>query len=738
MKHQGPQDADCTGQASSWLHTVVQALASTTASAASADERLQQACSSLLAGMRAAGVWILGPGTGPAHVLYQAVDADGPVATPEELALLPQALAPLVQRAHAARSRVVEHGLAWQQRVLVGVCCPLPGRQGLLGSLVCLLHPGGYRGDDDLGQLQLCADLLAMAMAAAPVPSQAGQEGQWARRYDALSTVLPGSAVVLSLQGHVTVAPAGGVTVPGLDKLQRSLGAVAAQPLQGAAGIEHTRRQSDAFCLAVQGQPSRCHVHHQGPDGLRVIEQRFSPVGDANGGTREVALYASDVTDVVRLKQSLRELSERDGVTGSMTMATLMQHARARVGALDASGRRPLLMSIVTEAATTAAHRLDAQAHENLLQAISGRIGRGLPGVGSIARRGERNFVAVIDVDQQEGRRQGADLAARVVNELREPFVIGRKELIMSVAVGYALFPHDGQDAEQLLGHADIAAAAAQRAGRNCAMAFRQEMVQDAQARTRLESQLYRAVENDEFVLAFQPKVDIRQGTISGVEALLRWQGNPAVGPARFIPVAEECGLISFIGEWAFRRACQTAVRWSDAGMRTPIAVNVSSRQFHDDDFHGTVSAILAETGCDPSLIEMELTEGAMFADPSAAVLSFGLLKDMGLSLSIDDFGMGFSSLAYLKHLPADCLKIDKAFVQGLPTDHDNGAIARAIVAMAKAMNMRVVAEGVEKMDCLQYLRDMGCDEAQGYYFSKPLSEQDFISWREAYCSISA
>lgn len=565
---------------------------------------------------------------------------------------------------------------------------------------------------------------------------------QWRRRFESLATALPGASMILSSKGDVLQFHRGRESVASIEKLFKGfsipldLKGEQSKPVKevnGVRSIDLTRRQSEAFKLALSGQSAKCHVNHQDPNGsgMRVIEQRFAPISGENGTPQEVALFARDVTDLVELKQSLRDLTERDCVTGSMTMASLIDYARLHVDCEASADRQIVFMSIEVDGFATGVHLLGNEAFEELLQGIYARISKSLPGVSAIARRGERNFVAVIEVD--DAKKFAAEASLALVRELREPLVTGRKEHAMSVTVGYAIFPEDGLNADEMFRHADIAASNAQRSGRNAALQFRREMAQDAMDRAQLEARLYKAVENEEFTLAFQPKIQLIDGAVVGVEALLRWNGKNSISPAQFIPIAEECGLILYIGEWVLRQACKTAKRWYDEGIKLPISVNVSTRQFSDNNFHTIVGEILSETDCPSHLIDLEVTEGVMFIDPEAAIASCAKLKEMGLSISIDDFGMGFSSLSYLKSLPADCVKIDRTFIIGVPGDTDNAAIAKAIIAMAKAMEMLVVAEGVEEPSELNYLKDLGCDQVQGYLFSKPLFEADFMAWLEAY-----
>jgi EAL domain-containing protein (putative c-di-GMP-specific phosphodiesterase class I) len=248
--------------------------------------------------------------------------------------------------------------------------------------------------------------------------------------------------------------------------------------------------------------------------------------------------------------------------------------------------------------------------------------------------------------------------------------------------------------------------------------------------RLALESDLRHALERDEFRLHYQPKVDIRSGRITGVEALLRWQqpGRALVPPAQFIPLAEETGLIVPIGEWVLKTACLHNKAWLDQGLpRLTVAVNLSARQFTHESLLQDVARTLRDTKLDPASLEFEITESMVMRDPEHAVKLLGGLKAMGICLSIDDFGTGYSSLSYLKRFPLDSVKIDRSFIQDLPGNADDAAITRAIVAMAHSLRLKAIAEGVETEEQLGFLREQGCDEMQGYFFSRPLPEDEFL-----------
>ena len=315
-------------------------------------------------------------------------------------------------------------------------------------------------------------------------------------------------------------------------------------------------------------------------------------------------------------------------------------------------------------------------------------------------------------------------VARKLLTAAARPILLGGEELALTASVGIALYPADGADGEALLKHADIALFRAKEQGRNNYQFYSAQMNTHTAERLAMEAKLRHALERGELSLNYQPKLDIRTRQVTGVEALLRWN-NPELGsvpPATFIPLAEETGLIVPIGAWVLREACKQAKRWQDSGLPgTRVAVNLSARQFREATLGQTVGRALAESGLDPRLLELEITESMVMQEPEKAAALLQDLKAMGLYLSIDDFGTGYSSLAYLKRFPIDSLKIDRSFIKDIPANSDDLAITQAVIAMAHGLRLRTVAEGVENEEQLEWLKRFGCDEVQGYLFSKPL-----------------
>ncbi len=322
----------------------------------------------------------------------------------------------------------------------------------------------------------------------------------------------------------------------------------------------------------------------------------------------------------------------------------------------------------------------------------------------------------------------------RIIETLSKPFHFNDNELYISVGIGLSVFPQDGLEPETLLSNADIALNTAKSYGPNTYQFFKGEMNETSIHRLQLENHLRHAIENEEFLLYYQPKVDIKTGTITGMEALIRWN-YPETGiicPDEFIPVAENSGLITSIGEWVLRTACQQAKQWRDDGFDLSVSVNLSARQFQQNDLIESIIAILEETQLDPHLLELEVTETAIMSDTEAAVATMHMMHNLGIRISIDDFGTGYSSLNHLKRFPIDTVKIDRYFVKDVTTDESDAAIVTAILEMAHKMDLTVVAEGVETEEHLTFLKDLHCEEAQGYLFSRPVPPLEATGLLEA------
>ena len=367
-----------------------------------------------------------------------------------------------------------------------------------------------------------------------------------------------------------------------------------------------------------------------------------------------------------------------------------------------------------------------------LLKAVAERLLRVFGKGFTVARLGGDEFAVLVDSCAQTS--QAAGLAQQVLEVMKGPFDVDRHQLFISASVGISVFPSDALNAEQLLRNADSALFKAKSSGREGYALYTEELTAHAQYRVEVASDLRRALEQHELRVYYQPVHDLKSSRLIGVEALVRWE-HPLRGllsPGEFIPIAERTGLIAEIDAWVLEQACWQMVQWQAAGVELSfVAVNISSRLFARPELFSLVSTVLADTGMDAALLELEVTESAVMDNSQVALEQMHRLRALGLRLAIDDFGTGFSSLLRLKRLPVQKLKIDQGFVAGLPGDNDDVAIVRAVIALGQSMGLQVHAEGIEQVEQAQFLLDLNCNLGQGYWFGRPMPARD-LDWQRA------
>ncbi|UOF89954.1 bifunctional diguanylate cyclase/phosphodiesterase [Fodinisporobacter ferrooxydans] len=368
-----------------------------------------------------------------------------------------------------------------------------------------------------------------------------------------------------------------------------------------------------------------------------------------------------------------------------------------------------------------------------LLQAVAKRL-TSLESIGeTVSRHGGDEFVFFLK--NTNDSKYGSSIAQTILDLLSLPFLIEGHELYITASIGISRFPFDGETAEQLLQYAETAMYQVKTQGKNNYQFYSASLSENVAERMELENSLRNALKKEEFFLSYQPKVDIKTNQVIGMEALLRWNHGKLgmISPAKFIPIAEESGLIVPIGEWVLRMACKQNKDWQDAGFPPlRVAVNLSARQFQKKNLVEVISKILAETGLEPRWLEVEVTESILMQNMEFTVSILQQLQAIGIHISIDDFGTGYSSLNYLKRFPINSLKIDQSFVQDIATDPDDAAIVTAVISLAHHMKLKVIAEGVETEGQLEFLRMRNCDDMQGYYFSKPLKAEEFTKLLES------
>jgi len=360
-----------------------------------------------------------------------------------------------------------------------------------------------------------------------------------------------------------------------------------------------------------------------------------------------------------------------------------------------------------------------------LLRQVANRLRGRMYELDTLARMGADEFAVLLDV---ESSRDLAGVASNILELFSKPFVLGGQEIYISASIGISCYPQDCEDAESLLKNADTAMHSAKTRGRNCSYFYAADMNAIALETLTLKNHLRQALDRQEFHLNYQPRVDLESGRIEGVEALIRWQ-HPERGfvtPAAFIPLAEQMGLIDRIGEWVLMTACKQHKAWLDSGLPPfRMAVNLSARQLRLPDLKQRVAAILAETGLDATYLELEVTESVFMENAVSASAMLSELRAMGIAIAMDDFGTGYSSLGYLKQFPLDFLKIDQSFVRGIPGSVNDMAIVRTIITLAKTLGLKVIAEGVEAIEQIAFLKLHGCEQYQGYHFSRPLMAKE-------------
>jgi diguanylate cyclase (GGDEF)-like protein len=425
-------------------------------------------------------------------------------------------------------------------------------------------------------------------------------------------------------------------------------------------------------------------------------------------------------------EETLRFVATHDALTDLGNRAIFTEQLGRALSRVSRYGRGLAVLFVDIDRFKVVNDTLGHTAGDRMLQECARRLRDCLRGSDTVARLGGDEFVVM--AEDFSGPRDAIAVAQKILASLGRPLVLEGQELIPSASIGIAIAPDDGADVEMLLKNADIAMYRAKDQGRNNYQFYSSQMNKHTFERLAMESSLRKATERGEFLLHYQPKLHLETGAISGVEALVRWR-HPDLGmvsPAQFIPLAEETGLIVEIGEWVLRTACEQGRTWREAGLPPfRIAVNLSARQFAQKHLLSDVARIMDETGIPADSLEFEITESLVMQNPEHATQMLNKLRGMGITLSLDDFGTGYSSLGYLKRFPINCVKVDRSFIKDIPNDKDDMAITRGVIALGHSLRLKVVAEGVETREQQDFLHENGCDEMQGFLFSKPLIAED-------------
>ena len=448
----------------------------------------------------------------------------------------------------------------------------------------------------------------------------------------------------------------------------------------------------------------------------------ISMVFDSNAPRPRFSFAAVEVTQRKQAEQEIQQLAYFDTLTGLPNRVLMNDRLHQILAQSAREGWQVGILFLDLDRFKLINDTLGHAAGDSLLKAVAQRLSSRLRSSDTVARLGGDEFVVVLSAVKQE--QDIAHTTEEILGGFSAPFDIEGQDIYISASIGVAIFPLDGQDVGSLLRNADTAMYVAKESGRDNFQFFSQEMNNRAVERMSLERNLRKALERQEFTLFYQPQFDVQHGRIIGMEALLRWN-HPEMGcisPGKFIPIAEETGLIVPIGEWVLRTACLQAKGWTDDGFsEICMAVNISGCQFKQNNLPQLVREVLSETGLNPANLELELTESILMENDSSAIDMLRELKTIGVRLAIDDFGTGYSSLTCLKHFPIDRLKIDQLFIKDITTNDDDASIADAIIALARSLRMDVIAEGVETREQVAFLKSRDCFEMQGFYFSRPV-----------------
>jgi len=449
------------------------------------------------------------------------------------------------------------------------------------------------------------------------------------------------------------------------------------------------------------------------------------PLRDENDRIIGIVGICRDVTEKKRAEAQIRFMALHDVLTGLPNRGMLMERLQGAIEQAKRNAGKVTVVFIDLDNFKLVNDSLGHGAGDALLKTVAERMVKCVRGSDMVVRLGGDEFVVLLS--GPDDRADPRLVLHRLRSAIAEPVPVEGQLFRITSSIGIASYPQDGQDAETLLLNADVAMYQAKEQGRDAFQFYTPEMNAAARERRLLQEGLRHAIAAEQFTLLYQPQIDLRTGSIFAVEALVRWN-HPELGliaPAKFIPMAEESGLIVPLGDWVLHEACRQNKAWQDAGMAPiSVSVNVSARQFRDKAWVERVARALEETGLAPRYLELELTESLLMHDVSHAVAVMRELQAMGVHFSIDDFGTGYSSLSALKSFPVARLKIDQSFVKNLPNDANERSIATAVISLGQKLHMRVIAEGVETAEQMAFLRSHDCDEIQGYHFSRPVGAE--------------
>jgi diguanylate cyclase (GGDEF)-like protein len=494
-------------------------------------------------------------------------------------------------------------------------------------------------------------------------------------------------------------------------------------------------RFSESGMLTAHGIVSGIDVpigHPEKPLGILSAysraTHRFSP--DDIGFVQSIANTLNTAIERARSHERLTYMVQHDALTGLPNRLLLTDRLNVAMAQAERSGKRLALMFMDLDRFKNVNDVFGHEGGDLILQEVARRLRFAVRASDTVSRQGGDEFLVVLpDIDSDE---DAARVAEKLIAAVLEPFELSGTEVAIGVSIGIVCYPDNGREVETLLRNADVAMYAAKDEGRGQYQFYSTEMNARAHERLMLEADLRHALEREELFLAYQPQINLASGAVVGLEALMRWQHpqHGLISPAQFIPIAEDCGLITALGAWAMATACHDHTTWIDQGLIDgTMAVNVSALQIRQPDFVDTVSAILQHSGLAPERLEIEVTESVVMRGVDEVRAKLNALDALGVKLAIDDFGTGYSSLSYLKQFPIYRLKVDQSFTRGLPDDRESAAIAQSIIGLARSLGLDVLAEGIETEAQAALLRSMFCDAGQGYLYARPMPVEDCTAY---------
>jgi diguanylate cyclase (GGDEF)-like protein/PAS domain S-box-containing protein len=481
--------------------------------------------------------------------------------------------------------------------------------------------------------------------------------------------------------------------------------------------------------IFITGKPTRNFPYEFISTDGKVTSAEFSffPKRDKEGNVCGFRGVGHDITERKHAEEKIQYQATHDALTGLPNRLMFSQLLNQAIKSARRYKRQFAVLFIDLDRFKIINDTMGHDAGDQLLQEIAARLKQTLRAVDVVARLGGDEFIVLID--EVSDSSHVSTVAHKIITSIIKPLTIMKQECRITASIGISIYPKDAEDEQSLMKNADMAMYLAKEEGKNNYQFYSEDIQSKSLERLSIEKNLRFALERNELSLHYQAQVDFKTNVIKGVEALLRWQ-NPYLGsvtPTQFIPVAEESGLIIPIGKWVMRTACAQNVAWQKQGL-PPVcmAVNLSLRQLTDDNLIDDIRTALNDSGMTPNLLELEITESMVMHNPVRIIAVLTKIKTLGVRLAIDDFGTGYSSLAQIKHFPIDTLKVDRSFIRNVPQDVEDKAITEAIIAMGRTLSLTVIAEGVETIEQMNFLKDRSCDEMQGFYFSKPIIPEQF------------